>query len=218
MVGSGLNRRLSPARAASTPASLISYGGGRGFRTLRQGVGRWSAGRGASSIGTMDTQPLRTDRPSGQPAPCTGRRPQASQAYHLSFTIRGGEPLFQDFTAACTMATCLHDCTLAAGGRMLAWVVMPESVHCLFHLGGQRSLRAAATAFKSSSARRVNRALGRTGPLWDRAWDAHALDAGDDLRSVARCIVANPLRAGLVRRIADYPFWNAIWLGDADAA
>jgi len=29
---------------------------------------------------------------------------------------------------------------------------------------------------------------------------------------VARYIVANPLRAGLVESVRDYPHWDAIWL------
>ena len=31
-------------------------------------------------------------------------------------------------------------------------------------------------------------------------------------RAAARYIVANPLRAGLVKQIGDYPLWDAIWL------
>jgi hypothetical protein len=34
----------------------------------------------------------------------------------------------------------------------------------------------------------------------------------DDVRAVARYIVANPLRAGLVRDIGDYSHWDAVWL------
>lgn len=164
----------------------------------------------------MDTQPLPTVPPP-RPAQRAGRRPRAHRAFHLSFATRDREPLFDDFNAARAMATCLHEATLAGDGRVLAWVVMPDRVHCLLQLGGTRPLRDAVAAFKSASARRVNRAIGRSGPLWDPAWDDHALQSGSDLRSVARCIVANPLRAGLVRRIADYPFWNAVWLGGGDA-
>jgi hypothetical protein len=29
---------------------------------------------------------------------------------------------------------------------------------------------------------------------------------------MARYVVANPLRAGLVKRLGDYPLWDAIWL------
>lgn len=30
--------------------------------------------------------------------------------------------------------------------------------------------------------------------------------------AVARYIIANPIRAKLVRRVGDYPYWNAAWL------
>ena len=39
-----------------------------------------------------------------------------------------------------------------------------------------------------------------------------ALRRDEDLLAVARYIVANPLRAGLVRRVGDYPLWDAVWL------
>jgi putative transposase len=32
------------------------------------------------------------------------------------------------------------------------------------------------------------------------------------LRNLARYVVANPLRAGLVDSIRDYPHWDAVWL------
>lgn len=38
------------------------------------------------------------------------------------------------------------------------------------------------------------------------------LAQGDDLRSVAGDLIANPLRAGLVERVGDSPFWDVIWL------
>jgi putative transposase len=34
----------------------------------------------------------------------------------------------------------------------------------------------------------------------------------DDLVGLARYLVANPLRAGLVQRIGEYPHWDAVWL------
>jgi hypothetical protein len=32
------------------------------------------------------------------------------------------------------------------------------------------------------------------------------------MRDVARYMIANPVRAGLVRRVGDYSFWNAVWV------
>ena len=49
-------------------------------------------------------------------------------------------------------------------------------------------------------------------PIWQGGFHDHALRQEDDVREVARYIVANPLRAGLVEQLADYPHWDAVWL------
>ena len=163
----------------------------------------------------MNTSTLRTEPTAGHAALRAGRvETHSGQVWHLTFTTHEREPLFEDFKAARVVAGCLHDSMAITDGRVLAWVVMPDHVHCLLQLDGGQSLSAAIGAFKSGCARRVNRALERTGPLWARAYHDHAIRQDEDLRSVARYIVANPLRAGLVERIADYPFWNAVWMAD----
>ncbi|HEU0187841.1 MAG TPA: transposase [Gallionellaceae bacterium] len=115
-------------------------------------------------------------------------------------------------TAACAAARCFEDEQLLGDARMLAWVLMPDHVHWLFQLGEKHNLGTLVRRLKSSSALQVNRALGRTGRLWAKTFHDHALRKDEDLQDVARYIVANPLRAGLVERIGDYPFWNAAWL------
>lgn len=57
---------------------------------------------------------------------------------------------------------------------------------------------------------RSARAIGRQ--LWQANYHDHAMRNEEDLPSLARYIVANPLRAGLVARIGDYPLWDAVWL------
>ena len=63
----------------------------------------------------------------------------------------------------------------------------------------------------SLSAREINRADGQ-GEVWKPAYHDRALRRDEDSRVAARYLIANPLRAGLVTRIADYPFWDAVWL------
>ena len=65
---------------------------------------------------------------------------------------------------------------------------------------------------KSFSARRINHLRGRRSPVWQRGFHDHGIRTGEDLAATARYIVANPLRAGLVERVGDYPHWDAIWL------
>lgn len=58
---------------------------------------------------------------------------------------------------------------------------------------------------KSNSARQINQHLGTHGPIWQPDYHDLALRQGEGLQSAARYVVANPLRAGLVKRIGDYP-------------
>lgn len=95
---------------------------------------------------------------------------------------------------------------------MLAWVLMPDHVHWLIRLGEVDALASVVNRLKSASARGANRALCRSGPLWARSFHDHTLRAEEDLRRSARYAIANPVRAGLVERAGDYPFWNAAWL------
>jgi REP element-mobilizing transposase RayT len=94
----------------------------------------------------------------------------------------------------------------------LAWVVMPDHVHWLFQLGDLVTLSTAMKAFKARSAQRLNEKLGRSGSIWQKAYYDHALRGDEDMQGIARYIVGNPLRAGLVDRIGDYPHWDAVWL------
>ena len=48
--------------------------------------------------------------------------------------------------------------------------------------------------------------------MWAPAFHDHALRKVEDLLQAARYIVMNPARAGLSRRIDDYPCWNCVWL------
>ena len=89
---------------------------------------------------------------------------------------------------------------------------MPDHFHGMVKMGEKTDLNSLMNRIKSASARRVNRIIGREGALWARAYHDHALRREEDLLETARCIVANPVRAGLVKRVGDYPFWHAIWL------
>ncbi|MNN82247.1 hypothetical protein D3C81_1991650 [compost metagenome] len=54
--------------------------------------------------------------------------------------------------------------------------------------------------------------VGRKGSLWQQGYHDRALRRDEDLVKLARYVVANPLRAGLVEKLGDYPLWDAIWV------
>ncbi|MNN88845.1 hypothetical protein D3C81_2065800 [compost metagenome] len=65
---------------------------------------------------------------------------------------------------------------------------------------------------KSMSTKAVNQFTGRKVTLWQKGFHDRALRREEDLVRVARYVVANPLRAGLVEKLGDYPLWDAIWV------
>jgi REP element-mobilizing transposase RayT len=98
------------------------------------------------------------------------------------------------------------------GAMCLCFVVMPDHVHWLMHLLEGQSLGTLMQATKSSSARMLNRHFNRNGKFWQSGYHDHALRRDDNVRASARYIVANPIRAGLVRSVRTYPHWDATWL------
>jgi putative transposase len=94
----------------------------------------------------------------------------------------------------------------------LAFVVMPDHFHWLFSLTGSRSLNSCIRNVKSYSASRVNAMLRSKKAVWQTAYHDRAIRQEEDLEGVARYIVANPLRAGIVSSVRDYALWDAKWV------
>jgi putative transposase len=141
-----------------------------------------------------------------------GRHSQPGQTYLLTTATASRLPVFADFTLARLAIGALRECDQTGESKTLAFVLMPDHLHWLFVLHGA-NLSATARRFKSVAARRINHARSSIdAALWQRGFHDRALRREEDLAAVARYIVANPLRAGLVNRIGNYPHWDAVWL------
>ena len=81
---------------------------------------------------------------------------------------------------------------------------MPDHAHLLVEGVSDRSdLRRFVKLAKQRSGGVHARSLG--GPLWQEGYYDRILRDGDDILTIARYMLNNPIRAGLVRRPADYP-------------
>lgn len=140
-----------------------------------------------------------------------GRCSEPGRIYLLTAVVREREPLFEDFVAGRVVVSELRAATAEGWVNSQAWVVMPDHLHWLVELRGH-SLAALMRRVKGRSARALNARLGRQGPVWQAGYHDRALRQEEELQDLARYVVANPLRAGLVRRIGDYPLWDAIWV------
>lgn len=83
---------------------------------------------------------------------------------------------------------------------------MPDHVHWLLELGSEGGVSAAVRVYRA----KVSLALGRR--IWQKGFYDRALRREEDLVAVARYVVGNPVRAGIVARVGDYPHWDAVWI------
>jgi len=154
----------------------------------------------------------RTPRP-GQRSLRKGRHSEAGRLYHVTAATDDRKPLFLDHDLGRAMVNVWRRLDGEGASRTLAFVIMPDHVHWLFALGEAIDLSKLIDRFKAASARQVNRLRGTAGsPVWQRGYYDHALRRDEDVRAVARYIIANPVRAGLVASVRNYPLWDAAWL------
>jgi len=88
---------------------------------------------------------------------------------------------------------------------------MPDHLRWLV-ISDLEPLDAVVRRVKSCSARTINQHMDITGQLWQQGYHDHALLKDEEIRAVARYLVANPLRAGIVENIGDYPLWDTVFL------
>ncbi|MFY0639522.1 MAG: transposase [Bermanella sp.] len=112
---------------------------------------------------------------------------------------------FSDFIKARQVVRYLKTDSQLDNTQTLAFVVMPDHVHWLLILNNG-TLPNAVQRIKSMYSRYAQN------KIWNKGFYDHGIRGDEDLAAVARYIVANPLRANLVKRVGDYPHWDAVWL------
>ncbi|HWT68871.1 MAG TPA: transposase [Pseudomonas sp.] len=140
-----------------------------------------------------------------------GRYSESGRAYLITAVVHQRQPLFSDWTLGRLLVAEFRRAHEQGWVNSIAWVIMPDHFHWLVQLE-QRTLAQLMQATKSRSTLTINRALHREGAFWQTGFHDRAIRDGEDLLPFARYIVANPIRAGLVEKIGDYPLWDACWL------
>ncbi len=140
-----------------------------------------------------------------------GRYSERGRPYLVTTVVRNREPLFENFWLARLVANELRSTTELGFVESLAWVVMPDHMHWLL-IPREGTLQSVMRRAKSRSAISINKMLSRDRPVWQKGYHDRALRSEENLVVMARYVVANPLRAGLVESILDYPHWDATWL------
>ena len=135
-----------------------------------------------------------------------GRFSQPGQIYLVTAVTLNRQPFFARFDAARMLIACLRAETTLESAETLAFVVMPDHLHWLLGLGAGADLASVVRTVKSVSAH------GLRGKVWQRGFHDRAIRREEDFPALARYVVANPVRAGLVQRVGEYSHWDAVWV------
>src|SRR5690606_4593738 len=114
-------------------------------------------------------------------------------------------PIFLDMQSARALINTLRSEFLRNQVSTYAYVVMPDHFHWLLQLN-EEGLSRVVGRVKRLTAGQLGRAI------WQDGFHDRAVRDEDDLKAMARYVIANPLRAGLVESIGDYPHWDAVWV------
>ncbi|NIE73945.1 transposase [Pantoea sp. Ap-967] len=131
--------------------------------------------------------------------------------YMLTTVTHQRRPLLRNFRHARLVIHHLREAEQRQHCRSLAWVVMPDHVHWLLELK-DTTLGTLMQRFKCQSSHALRKAGVGASPIWQAGYYDHALRRDEDVVKMARYIIANPIRAGLVTKAGDYPHWDAVWV------
>jgi REP element-mobilizing transposase RayT len=123
-------------------------------------------------------------------------------------------PLFTDFEAGRCVVRGLYDSSDRA--ETLCFVVMPDHLHWLLRLRADSDLSITVQKAKALATGCIHRVTGSQDAVWQSGFHDRAIRDGEDVRALARYVVANPLRAGLVSSLRYYSLWDAVWLAEGD--
>ena len=141
-----------------------------------------------------------------------GRHSRAGQIYLVTFTTARRQCHFAEWRVASDAARWLSAPANWPNANLLAWVLMPDHWHGLIELRGDSCLSTSVGDCKGRTARALRISHPWLGPIWCPGFHDRAMRRSDELKAAARYLLNNPVRAGLVQRIGEYPFWDAIWL------
>ena len=142
-----------------------------------------------------------------------GRYSASGSIYHVTTVTYLRRPIFADLHTGRLAVDTLKRLEERGASLTFAFVVMPDHLHWLFQLGPGMTLPRLIQTLKANCARRINERGNKRGHrIWQAGYHDRAIRSEEELSEIARYIVANPLRAGLVRSVRDYALWDAIWV------
>ncbi|MFO6425480.1 REP-associated tyrosine transposase [Motilimonas sp. KMU-193] len=141
-----------------------------------------------------------------------GRISLVDHLYMVTANTYQRQTIFSRFFSARILIRCMGKAELEGRCLTHAFVVMPDHFHWLVTLTSQQTLSDLVASVKRETSYLLHQHDLWHEAVWQKGFHDHALRGDDDVVSVCRYIVANPLRKGLVGSVNDYPHWDCRYL------
>lgn len=123
--------------------------------------------------------------------------------------VQGRRPVFADPAVAAAATAVLTDHARVSTVTLYAWCVMPDHVHCILSPTDACDVITFVGQFKNLAQRAAWR-CGVAGRFWQVSFWDHFLRQDEQLETLVRYVLENPVRAGLAAEPEQYAFCGAI--------
>lgn len=136
-----------------------------------------------------------------------------SLVYFITTCVAKRRPLLASDMAHSILQEEWRGLSVQHGWAVGRYVVMPDHDHFFLRplLDGAKPMSEVVGRWKEWTAKRLLRALGEPAPLWQPEFFDHVLRSAESLAEKWMYVQENPVRAGLVTRVEDWP-----WAGSID--
>ena len=137
--------------------------------------------------------------------------------YHLTWGTVDKKRVLSDPGLVIPLIEQLERETSSEECLLYAYCFMPDHVHLLLSPEEGHDVGAFVQAYKSKTTR-IYWETGNRGRLWQHGFYDRILRQEEDIKQIARYILDNPVRKGLVKDFREYPFSGSLVFNKDDLA
>lgn len=128
------------------------------------------------------------------------------QIFTVTIRTAFSRPVFRSPEVVQTALAALRQATGKFDARVYAFCFMPDHLHLLARTSPDMDFLGFVNYFKQISGLGIRETTRDRRPVWQPRFYDHALRSTEGILPAVRYIVANPVRAGLVTNVKDYPY------------
>ena len=134
---------------------------------------------------------------------------QDGRIFFLTICTRSKRRVFENLDLGRLCVDSLQKIARRRGNPVYAYCLMPDHVHLVVGATERSNLTGFVQSWKSACTA-IWRDLGGESSFWQRSFYDRAQRHHDDLRATCRYVLANPVRAGLVKEWREYPLSGSL--------